>query len=67
MTDDGTGKRLGLSAAQIAKLVIGIVVFGLLLGVRAEFEHIWVRAAVAGCAWGTLGWALLQARKKKVQ
>ena len=32
MTDDGTGKRLGLSAAQIAKLVIGIVVFGLLLG-----------------------------------
>jgi len=63
MTDHGSTRPPGLSSAQIFKLVAGIVVFGVLMGIRTEFEQVWVRALVAACAGGILGWALLQARK----
>ena len=59
-------KPPGLSSRQILKLVLGIVVFGVLMGVRPEFEQMWLRALVAACAGGVLAWALLQARKGKV-
>lgn len=55
-----------MSSGQIIKLVVGIVIFGVLMGIRTEFEQVWMRALVAACAGGVLGWAVLQARKSKV-
>jgi len=43
-------------------LIIGCVIFGILMGARAEFHSIWVRAAVAGCAFIVLGFSLLRFR-----
>ena len=57
---------LRMSSGQIIKLVVGIVVFGVLMGIRTEFEQVWMRALVAACAGGVLGWAVLQARKSNV-
>jgi hypothetical protein len=54
-----------MTASQLIKLVIGIAVFSVLLAVRGEFEQIWMRALVAACAGVVLGWAILQARKRK--
>jgi len=41
----------------------GCAVFGLLMGVRAEFQSIWVRALVAGCAFAILGLCISQFRR----
>jgi hypothetical protein len=65
MSGDGTSKPPGLSAGQILKLALGIVVFGVLMGVRTAFESIWIRALVAALAGVVFGWALWQARKGK--
>jgi hypothetical protein len=39
------------------------VVFGVLIGLRTQFQTTWVRALVAACAGAVLGWVLLQVRK----
>ncbi len=65
MNDDTAGKPSGLSSGQIFKLVLGIVVFGVLMGVRMELQQVWMRALVAGCAGAALGWAVIQARSSK--
>lgn len=36
------------------RLVIGIVVFGVLMGLRPEFESIWIRSLAAGIAFAVL-------------
>jgi len=66
MNDEGNNKPSHMNSGQIIKLVVGIVVFGVLMGIRPEFEQVWMRALVAACAGGVLGWAVLQARKSKV-
>lgn len=55
-----------MSSSQIIKLIVGIVFFGVLMDIRTEFEQVWLRALVAACAGGILGWAVLQARKASV-
>jgi len=54
-----------LTVAQMIKLLVGIILFGMLMGMRDNFEGRWVRAAVAGCAGGILGWIILQCRKSR--
>ena len=54
-----------MNPSQILKLIIGIVIFGVLMGLRSEFEQTWVRMPVSGFAGGVLGWALLQAKASK--
>ena len=56
--------RKGLSSAKVIKLIIGIAVFAVLMGIRSEFDDRWVRALVAACAFGTLAWAIVQATKR---
>jgi hypothetical protein len=43
---------------RIWPAVLGVIVFAVLMGVRPEFSSIWVRAALAGCAGGALGWGI---------
>jgi uncharacterized membrane protein YeaQ/YmgE (transglycosylase-associated protein family) len=49
--------------AQIARFIIGIIVFGVLMGMRGEFQSFWVRALVAGCAGAVLAIFVLPLRK----
>jgi hypothetical protein len=65
MSDETKPKPPGLSSGQILKLVMGILVFGALMGIRPAFEQMWLRTLVAACAGGVLGWALLQARRRR--
>ncbi len=65
MNNETAGKPSGLSPGQIFKLVLGIVVFGVLMGVRMELQQVWLRALVAAGAGAVLGWAVIQARSSK--
>jgi hypothetical protein len=58
-------RRQSLSKVQIVGVVAGVLAFGILMEVRSELEQLWMRALVAACAGGALGWALLQVRKGK--
>jgi hypothetical protein len=44
-------------------LVVGCTIFGALMSVREEFQSVWIRAGVAGCAGIVLGVSLLYFRK----
>jgi lysylphosphatidylglycerol synthetase-like protein (DUF2156 family) len=52
-------------AAQIARFICGIILFGVLMGIREDFHSIWVRTLVAGCAGAVLGIFVLPLRKYK--
>ncbi len=44
-------------------LVIGILLFALLMGLRGEFASVWVRAAVAGAAGSVLAYGIVLSRR----
>lgn len=44
-----------VTIGQMAFMAAGIVVFGLLMGIRPSFESMWIRAGVAACAFFILG------------
>ena len=46
-------------------LVVGILVFGVLMGERGEFESGWQRSLVAGCAVGVLVLCVWRYRKAR--
>jgi hypothetical protein len=52
-----------MTGAQIAQFVFGIILFGVLMGIREEFASIWIRMLVAGCAGAVLGILLLPVRR----
>lgn len=47
-------------------LVTGIVVFALLMAIRAEFSMGWARMLIAGIAFGVLAVVLGQVRKRSL-
>jgi len=59
MTDDQKQKPPRLTGAQIARFVLGVVLFGVLMGIRGEFASIWIRMLAAGCAGAVLGICVL--------
>jgi uncharacterized membrane protein YeaQ/YmgE (transglycosylase-associated protein family) len=61
MTDnlDSARNRIG----TIATIVVCIIAFGVLMGIRGEFEQHWVQTVIAGCAGAFLGVALYQTKK----
>ena len=59
MSDDQNQKPSRLTGAQIAKFVLGVVFFGVLMGIRGEFASIWIRMLVAACAGAVLGFFVL--------
>jgi hypothetical protein len=54
-----------LSRGQYSKLCLAIMIFAALMAIRTEFSEFWLRATVAGCAGGVLGWGLIQVAQKK--
>jgi len=50
---------------RIWPAVIWVLVFAILMGVRPEFSSMWVRAVVAGCAGGALGWGIWAASSRR--
>jgi hypothetical protein len=65
MSDDTREGSRRLSAKQFALLIVGLTIFGALMGLREEFHSIWVRMLVAGCAGGVVGIFVLQLRKNR--
>ena len=56
-------RRQARSIFAITFVVIGIAVFAALMALRHELSSVWARAAVAGCAFVILGWAVLMSRR----
>ena len=54
-----------VSAARVIRFVIGIIVFGVLMGMRSEFESHWTRSLVAGIAGAVLAICMLPMRRRK--
>ena len=51
------------TGGQVVLMVAGIAVFALLMGIRQEFESMWIRAAVAAGAFMILGMTVAVVRR----
>ncbi len=60
--DDQKQERPGLTKAQIAQVILGLILFVVLLGIRGQFDSVWIRMLVAGCALAVLFIFLLPLR-----
>jgi hypothetical protein len=65
MSDEQKQDPPKVPAWQIVRFVVGIVLFGVLMGLRDEFHSEWLRILVAGCAGGVIGVFVLPLRKYK--
>ncbi len=65
MDQDQKDKPPRMSGEQIAQLIFGIVLFGVLMGLRTEFQSLWLRMLVAGCAGAVLAIFVLPLRRRK--
>ncbi len=63
MSDDQKQEAPKVPPAQIARFICGIILFGVLMGMRVEFTSVWVRMLIAGCAGAVLGIFVLPLRK----
>ena len=63
MSDDQKQEPPKVPAGQIARFIIGIILFGVLMGLREDFHSVWIRMLVAGCAGAILGVFVLPLRK----
>ena len=59
-------KKTGpVSTTRIVRFLIGVVIFGVLMGMRPDFESRWTRALVAGIAAAILGLCALPTWRRK--
>jgi len=63
MSEDQKPEAPKVPPAQIARFICGIILFGVLMGARGEFESFWIRALVAACAGAVLAILVLPLRK----
>jgi len=61
-SDDQKQERPGLTKVQIARVVLGLILFVVLLAIREQFASVWIRMLVAGCAAAVLAILLLPLR-----
>jgi hypothetical protein len=54
-----------VDTARVFRFVNGVVVFGVLMGVRPEFGPVWTRSLGAGIAGAVLGACALPVWKRK--
>ena len=54
-----------VSMSRVIRFVIGVVVFGVLMGMRPEFASHWTRSAVAGIAGAVLALCVLPMRRRR--
>lgn len=53
-----------VSVARVVRFVVGVVVFGVLMGMRTNFQSLWTRSFVAGCAAAFLAFCILPMRRR---
>ena len=53
-----------LTKQQLGKVAVGVVVFAALMALQAAVRGVWLRALVAGGAFGILAWSILAATRK---
>jgi hypothetical protein len=53
-----------VSTARVVRFVVGVVIFGVLMGIRPEFQSRWTRSLVAGIAGAVLAVCLLPMRRR---
>jgi hypothetical protein len=53
------------TAGRVARFIVGVVVFGVLMGIRTDFESHWTRSLVAGIAAAALAIGILPLRRHK--
>ncbi|MES2660342.1 MAG: hypothetical protein V4689_17090 [Verrucomicrobiota bacterium] len=58
-----TTKSSRLTTGRLGVLVAGILLFGVLMGIRNEFHSMWLRAMLAGCAAVILLVSILRTKK----
>ena len=49
---------------QLIKLAVGIALFAASMALLFEVQGAWLRALVAGCAFGILAWSIVVATRK---
>ncbi len=54
-----------MNRGAFVPVIVGSVVFGLLMGLREQFQAIWARALVAGMAGAVFGLIVLFARRSR--
>jgi hypothetical protein len=54
-----------LSVSRVIRFMTGVIVFGVLMGMRPEFESRWARSLVAGIAAAVLAICMLPMRRRK--
>jgi uncharacterized protein (DUF983 family) len=54
-----------VNTAGVIRFVIGVVVFGLLMGLRPEFQSAWTWSLVAAIAAAVLAICILPLRREK--
>ena len=49
---------------QLGRLAVGLVLFAALMALQADVQGMWLRALVAGSAFGVLAWSVFAAARK---
>jgi hypothetical protein len=64
MDQERKNKPEHISGRQVAILVSGVLIFGLLMALRADMHSVWLRILCAGCAGAVLGLSLVYLKKR---
>jgi hypothetical protein len=59
MDEEQKGKSPPMSGNQVAQFIFGVVLYGVLMGLRTEFRSVWMRMLVGACAGTVLGMFVL--------
>ena len=65
MDEEQKAKPPPMSGDRITRFVFGVILFGILMGIRGEFHSIWVRVLVGACAGAVLGIFVLPFKRRK--
>ena len=49
---------------RLIKLAVGVALFAALMALQFEVQGPWLRAMVAGCAFGVLAWSIVVVPRK---
>ena len=65
MDEEKKDKSPPMAGDQVAQFILGVVLFGVLMGLRTEFHSVWIRMLVGACAGAALGIFVLGSKRKK--
>jgi hypothetical protein len=65
MSDDPKPETPKRTGPEMGRVIFGILVFGVLMGIRGEFASLWIRMLVAACAGAVLAICVLPLRSDR--